>query len=176
MGRKFFTIVLFAVMMFIVGVTAASAEWVSLPSAEYISNAFSGFLPIVMSSDTPETEGPVGALIVFSTQAKTTGAGGGRVGMNAKCAAEDPKAHFCTLQEVHNAFLTSGVYFNTSTAEDSWIDNIDSTDVMIWNSYNCGGWTNEAAGGRIVRRKAEGPLTTTDCTRSLPIACCRWVP
>ncbi len=58
MGRKIFTIVLFAVMMFVLGVTAATADWVSLPNAEFITNAFSGFLPIVTSSDSPEAEGP----------------------------------------------------------------------------------------------------------------------
>ena len=125
MGRKIFTIVLFAVMMFVVGVTAASADLVTLPSTEYITNAFSGFLPIVTKSDSSEAE-PAGTLYVFSTSAKTDGSppdGGGRVGMNAMCSAEDPNAHFCTVQEVEFAMLRSGVYFNSSKTEESWIDN-----------------------------------------------------
>ena len=174
MGRKIFTIVLFAVMMFVAGVTAASADWFSLPSAEFISNAFSGFLPIVMSSDSAEVEGPVGALIVFSTKAKTNGDGGGRVGMNAMCAAEDPNAHFCTSTEVKNAADSTGVYFKSSTSEDSLIDDVGQENL---NGDNCLGWSNNSSslGGKILVRNAKW-IQSINCGVTLPITCCKWVP
>jgi len=176
MGRKIFTIVLFAVMVFVVGVTAASADLVTLPSAEHISNAFSGFLPIVTKSESPEAEGPVGALIVFSTTAKTTGAGGGRKGMNAKCAAEDITAHFCSFNEIENAILSSGVFFNT-TAE-SWTDYLDYDKNYVrysWGTSNCEQWTKKStAGGKTIN--GNGSTGGGDCNESLSVACCKWVP
>ncbi len=57
---------------------------------------------------------------MFSTSAKTTGNGGGRVGMNAKCSAEAIKSHFCTFNEIENAMLTSGVFFSSSKTDESW--------------------------------------------------------
>ena len=175
MGRKIFTVVLFAVMMFVIGVTAASADLVSLPGAEFITKAFSGFLPIIFNSnEVAGVEGPTGALIVFSTTAKTSGAGGGRVGMNAKCAEEDPNAHFCTSTEVQNAASSTGVYFESSPSEDSLIDDIGQGNL---NGDNCLGWTTNSSslGGKILARNAKW-IQSINCEVTLPIACCKWVP
>jgi hypothetical protein len=175
MGRKIFTIVVFAVMMFVVGVTAASADLVSLPSAEYITNAFSGFLPIVMSSGSAETASPVGVLHVFSTKAKTTGDAGGRVGMGEKCAAEDPNAHFCEIGAIYNALTTTGVVFNISLEQETWVDAVGFETDVDWEGLSCGGFNSEDGEGYVLEPKATN-VASQFCSSNLPIACCKWVP
>ena len=175
MGRKIFTIILFAVMMFLVGVTAASAELVTLPSAEYISNALSSFLPIVMSGGSAEAASPAGVLYVFSTTTKTSGDAGGRVGMGQKCAAEDAEAHFCEIGEVHNALTTSGVVFNTSLSQESWVDAVGYAANPDWSGLSCGGFNSEGGEGYTIEPMAT-EIGSQFCSSKLPIACCKWIP
>ena len=52
MNRKIFTIIIFAVMMFMLGVNAAAANWVTLPNPYNLSNSFANFLPVIFSSST----------------------------------------------------------------------------------------------------------------------------
>jgi len=182
MGRKIFTIVLFAVMMFVVGVTAATADWVEFPELESSPIVSAIFAPIAFSSneEIPVTAEPTGALYVFSTVAKTTGKAGGRVAMHAKCSAEDPKAHFCTNYEIQNAMLSNGVYFASSTTEESWIDWLDykdTTGVYDWSFFNCKSWTYSAYPDEGITLNTNAyDFSSEYCETSLPIACCKWVP
>ena len=183
MGRKIFTIVLFAVMMFVLGVTAATADWVELPELESSPIVSAIFAPIAFSSneEIPVAAEPSGALYVFSTTAKTWGNAGGRVAMHSMCSAEDPKSHFCTVQEVQNAMLKNGVYFASSTTEESWIDYIryvESTGGYDWSSQNCQSWTDvplHAEASTLDMNAYE--INSAECdSNSLPIACCKWIP
>lgn len=176
MSRKIFTLLLFAVMMFVVGVTAATADWVEFPELENLPNALSSFLPIVFSSNKmPQVEGPSGTLYVFSTTAKTTGMGGGRVGMYEKCAAEDPNAHFCEIGEIYNAVTTSGVVFNTSLTQETWVDAVGFETDVNWSGLSCGGFNSEDNEGYVIEPKA-ADISSQLCSSNLPVACCKWVP
>ena len=144
--------------------------------------------------DTVNSVASGGALQVFQTVATYNGsgpAGYGRSGMHAGCRAEDPDSHFCTLQEIENAWKTSGVDF--VLVGQAWVDNavvgtIDSgysgdfTIVSDWYGgsasgdypYNCNAWTNSTntARGLIMNDGAISPATEA-CDDIHPIACCK---
>lgn len=182
MSRKIFTVVLFAVMMFLVGVTAATAGWVELSELGNLPYVSSVFAPIAFSSpeEIPQAAEPTGALYVFSTSAKTNGKAGGRVAMHIMCSAEDPNAHFCTHDEIQYAMLRNGVYFGSSTTEESWIDWIDYSeinDTYDWSFYNCKSWTYSAYPDQGVTLNSNAyDITWEYCEKSLSLACCKWVP
>ena len=182
MGRKIFTIVLFAVMMFVLGVTVATADWVEFPELENLPSVSSIFAPIAFSSpeEIPQAVEPTGTLYVFSTSAKTTGKAGGRVAMHAKCSSEDTKAHFCTNYEIQNAKLRNGVYIASSTTEESWIDWLDykeTTGLYDWSFFNCKSWTYSAYPDEGITLNINAyDFSGEYCENSLPIACCKWVP
>ncbi len=135
-----------------------------------------------------------GQLIVFQTSGTYNGSGPsgyGRSGMHAACQAEDPASHFCTIQEIENAWKTRGVLFITSS--QSWIDNAvvgtindDFTgDILIssdWYGgnvngdypYNCNAWTINLPDGRgtIINSGAISWAVET-CDDVHPIACCK---
>jgi hypothetical protein len=135
-----------------------------------------------------------GPLMVFQTAATYNGAGPaayGRSAMHAACRQEDPASHFCTLQEVENAWKTGGV--DILLTGQAWIDNavvgtIDSgytgdfTTVSDWfggsadgdHPYNCNAWTVNANANRglILNSGAISPAIEA-CDDVHPIACCK---
>lgn len=142
-----------------------------------------------------ETAGsPRGVLHVFNSNVTVNGGGPvgyGRSGMNAACRAEDPASHFCTIQEVENAWKTTGIDFVLTG--QSWIDNAivatvnsdyngDATGASDWYGgtamgdypYNCGAWTlsTNTARGLILNLGAISPASET-CDDVHPIACCK---
>jgi hypothetical protein len=137
---------------------------------------------------------PRGVLHVFQTTATVNGSGPsgyGRSGMHAGCRAEDPASHFCTIQEIENAWKTTGVDFVLTS--QSWVDNAivgtvnpdyggDTIVASDWYGgnangdypYNCNGWTINLSTGRglIINSGAISPAVET-CDDIHPIACCK---
>ena len=135
-----------------------------------------------------------GVLQVFTTSATFNGsgpAGYGRTGMHAACQAEDPDSHFCTIQEIENAWKTGGV--NMMQVSQAWVDNAivgtidsgyggnvsaasdwyggnDSTDYP----YNCNAWliSTNAGRGMIMNTGAISPAAEA-CDDIHPITCCK---
>lgn len=142
------------------------------------------------------TQSPArGTLQVFGTSTSYNGnpaTGYGRRGMHEACRLEDPESHFCSIQEVENAFRTTGVTFLTHGA--MWVDNVilgslsDTYDgdwfaASDWygggsssSDYplNCGGWTQStsAAYGFAINTGAISPSIAV-CDSTHPIACCK---
>lgn len=137
---------------------------------------------------------PRGTLQVFRTTATYNGLnapGHGRYGMHEACRQEDPASHFCTIQEIENAWRTTGVSF--LSASQMWIDNAiigtlaDGYDGnVIGNSdwiggstssfqpYNCNAWRSSSNDGRgmILNIGAITPANEA-CDDIHPIACCK---
>jgi hypothetical protein len=147
------------------------------------------FLPLITKGETNTTVGPSGALYVFTSSGTTTGNAGGRPGMNAICSATDPASHFCTLQEIDNAFRDTGVFF-ASAFSQAWLDNNGShmrgtpwgnsyTDyemIIEWGA-GCNTWTDNQSTslGRAITSTGAG-TTNAWCSTSSPVACCKWIP
>jgi len=133
------------------------------------------FLPLVLEGAESVAPSPTGALYVFSTAATTNGNPGGREGMNAMCSAEDVQAHFCTIQEVENAFANTGVYF-AKPFSSSWVDDPLSSGWSVSN-VNCIGWTDTTPNNRgfiIIEKAWETGLKA--CGILTSVACCKWIP
>ena len=137
---------------------------------------------------------PRGALHVFAGSVSVNGggpAGYSRAGMHAACRADDPASHFCNIQEIENAWKTTGVDF-VATGQ-VWIDNAvlgtndpgytgDIAAVSDWYGgsaigdypYNCQAWTNSnnAARGYILNTAALS-FASDACDDTHPIACCK---
>lgn len=133
-------------------------------------------------------------LRVFQTVATYNGsgpAGYGRAGMHAGCRLEDPSSHFCTIQEIENAWKEGGLSFEATS--QAWVDNGivgtvntgyggDTAAASDWYGgnaagdfpYNCNGWINSTGAGRglIVNDGAISPAVET-CDDIHPIACCK---
>ena len=138
--------------------------------------------------------GVSGVLQVFSTNSSYNGAGPAgyaRSGMDAACRAQDSESHFCTLQEIENAWKTGGVNFILTG--QSWVDNAvtgtidpgytgDFQVVSDWyggnadgdHPYNCNAWTNSTnpARGLIINSGAISPAVEA-CDDIHPISCCK---
>jgi hypothetical protein len=138
--------------------------------------------------------GANGVLQVFQTSTTYNGAGPtgyGRSGMHATCRLEDPTAHFCSLQEIENAWKTHGI--DLVLVNQAWVDNaqvgtIDSgytgdfQSVSDWyggnaindHPYNCNAWTvsTNTARGLILNTGAISPAAEA-CDDNHPIACCK---
>ena len=177
MNRKIFTLIMFAVLVFLLGARAATAQWISLPKASELGNSITSFFPVIFKNypaTTVETS-PTGALYVFSTTATTNANPGGRSGMNAICSAEDINSHFCNTEELVKALTSSGVYFS-DPFNKAWSDNVVS--LSTWDGeYTCVGWTYSSSGqsGRTIEDQAERPGVQS-CNDNLPVACCKWIP
>ncbi len=72
MNRKIFTIIIFAVMMFLFGVNAATAKWISLPDPSNLSKAFANFLPVILRSTSETYLFVPGTAFVKETSADAT--------------------------------------------------------------------------------------------------------
>jgi hypothetical protein len=167
---------MFAVLVFLLGARAATAQWISLPKASEIANSISSFLPIMFKNYSAPSANPHGALYVFSSTQTTDGDADGRPGMNTICSNEDSLAHFCTVSEVENAFESNGVYFAT-LFHKSWVDTpLEGTD---WNGSNCFAWTTSSGGehGKVINHEASHVINE-QCNLSPPppVACCPWIP
>lgn len=140
---------------------------------------------------------PRGTLTVFTSSATTSAApANARAGMGALCLQDDPTAHFCTLQEISAALMSTGVVFqapfpsawvdqirrsnisrpngsdNYTTTNDYWRGSANTTDPFY--IQNCNGWTSTAAAGygTIIQAGAEN-YTQVACNLGYPVACCK---
>ena len=174
MNRKVFTLITFAVLVFLLGARAATAQWISLPKASELGNSISSFFPIIFKNYSATSALPPGVLYVFSSNSHTDGDAAGRPGMNTICSNEDSLAHFCTVDEVESAFKSNGVYFAT-LFHKSWVDTpLEGTD---WNGSNCFAWTTSSGGehGKVINHEASHVIDE-QCNQNLKVACCKWVP
>jgi len=149
--------------------------------------------PLVI--DSPQAFSRVGTILqVFQTGTPYDGggpAGFGRSAMHNACHQVDPSSHFCILQEMENAWKTSGVSFQSAGL--AWIDNavvgtVNSNydgnfqnfsdwyggDAVGDHPYNCEGWTNadNLARGLILNNGAIS-VAVEACDDVQQIACCR---
>lgn len=137
---------------------------------------------------------PRGALHVFATSATFNGAGPtgyGRSAMHEACRAEGPASHFCTIQEIENAWKTTGV--DIVTYAQAWVDNAvvgtinpdyggDTQVASDWYGgsaigdypYDCNAWTvsGNANRGLILNNGAISPAVEA-CDDTHPVACCK---
>jgi len=170
MNKKHIVILaVLAVVIFILGAHAATAN----PLSVQIGSITISFLPLVITSQAADA--PSGVLYVFSSTATTNGNPGGRLAMNDICPSQDPDSHFCRREEIENAWITTGVYFDTSM-QDSWVEAFYSSD---WSegANNCDAWTYETSGdnGHAIVNGAHS-LTSRTCDTILAVACCKWMP
>jgi hypothetical protein len=101
------------------------------------------------------------------TTATTTGAAGGRPGINQMCAAEFPDAGICRYSEIRNASPSSvtGV---------AWVDN----DLILGDyvPFDCENWSS-GNGGRALHTVGANSLTiqrsSLICGDERAIACCK---
>jgi hypothetical protein len=169
-----------------------------LPNRDVNADGVIDTLDIQQVASSWNTSGsPRGTLTVFTSSSTTNGAAAdGRAGMGALCRVNDPDAHFCTLEEINNAFGSTGVVFVTPFPM-AWVDMIRhrniarpngadtySTGNYYWRGVessadpfyiqNCNGWTNAngASYGTIIMLNAEN-YTQVTCNQPLPVACCK---
>ena len=167
MNRIIFVVVLFAVLMFALGVRAAAAGWVSLPQAEELLS----FFPIVFKQGSIAADYPSGVLYIFPSTATTDGTAT-RPGMQAICFNEDPDAHFCNKSEVANS-MRDGSYFKNPFVR-SWVESAPDGE---WVMGCCNGWTEIEIGNTafVIIDNAQR-ITTALCSEELPVACCKQIP
>jgi hypothetical protein len=182
-----------AVLIFVAG--AALAQEGYDPEKDVDNNGQIDVIDIQEVAESWDTAGsPRGVLHVFATSAQFNGAGPagyGRSGMHDACRAEDPSSHFCTIQEIENAWKTTGVDFVASGL--SWVDNAivgtvnsdyagDTQVSSDWYGgnaagdypYNCNAWTINTNTGRglILNNGAISPAVEA-CDDVHPISCCK---
>lgn len=179
--KKFLKLSL-VVFLFIVAASDTYPHWISQSDILYVD------MPMVLNAlpTTTQEFSPSGVLIVFSSTTTTNANGGGRSGMNAICTAEDPDAHFCSLYEIENAYVSTGVYFR-NPFNKAWVDNptrlgtrISTPDAPYgsnWIENNCGGWvsdtTEKYAHAIMDSARANG---SGKCNEVNYVACCKWGP
>jgi len=181
-------IVVFAflgIIIFALGAQLATAQPIKIQVGDTIFQ----FLPLIMTSKAADA--PPGVLYVFSSTATTDGSAGGRDDIGDICPTEDTGSHFCSLQEIENAWATTGVYFSNPFTE-SWVDNPfllgtlypDSSGnprISSWPSVgengNCGSWSQDFPGayGSVINISAVN-AHYSDCNIPLPVACCKQMP
>jgi hypothetical protein len=174
MNRKVFTLIMFAVLVFLLGARAATAQWISLPKASELGNSISSFFPIIFKNYSATSANPHGVLYVFSSTSTTDGDAGGRPGMNTICSNEDSLAHFCTVSEVENAFKSNGVYFATPIHK-SWVDTPLAMSSWSDDYENCSAWTSaSSAFGKAINHMASH-VVDEQCNQNIRVACCKWI-
>jgi hypothetical protein len=195
MNRKIFTIIILAVLFFLLGATAAASGFLPIETLVPGDLDVSAFLPLLVKNYSA-SGGLNGTLVVFSTAASTNGSAGGRAGMNDQCLLEEPDSHFCTLSEIENAMMTGGVRFRSPFVE-AWVDNPGLGTVLThqidgayhdsrWQYGNCQGWaTNQSAYDAVilfndatgVNTEGQGGIyVEAHCQEVKRVACCRWAP
>jgi len=197
MERKRLSIVLLAILFFVLGVQVASSGWFSSQLRAPGDLSVAGFLPL-LTRNYSASAAASSTLVVFSSAGTTAGGGGGRSGMNQICANHDPASHFCSLNEIESAMMGGGVRFAPGFV-DSWVDRLylgtqvthqvdGSLHVSSWNYNNCNGWTSnsnsieavyilvDGMGINIEPDPATGQSFAGFCNTSRHVACCRWEP
>ncbi len=188
MNRKIFTLIMFAVLVFLLGARAATAQWISLPKASDLVNSVSSFLPVILKNYSATSAIPSGVLYIFPSTATTDGDAGGRSAIQQICPSEDTGAHFCSIYEIENAWTTSGVFFKHPFTK-SWIDFPNRFGTLAYTSAGypyvsewsgagtCDTWTSSLniKNGRTIYESAF-EIAGETCDASLPIACCKRIP
>ena len=182
-----------AALVFVAGVALAQDGYD--PEKDIDNNGQIDVIDIQEVAESWDTAGsPRGVLHVFATSATFNGAGPagyGRTAMHDACRAEDPSSHFCTIQEIENAWKTTGIDIVTSS--QAWVDNAivgtvnsnyggDTQTSSDWYGgsalgdfpYNCNAWTvsGNANRGLILNNGAISPAVEA-CDDVHPIACCK---
>jgi hypothetical protein len=147
------------------------------------------FLPLVMKAMKLIPTSGSGVLYVFPTTTTTAGSPSAwRAGMHDICIVEDPESHFCSLEEIEHAWVTTGVQFEHMPSV-SWLDTaslatlvdpVNGTsewNITVGSKANCDGWrsTDPADEGTILMGNGLGPYTE-NCDVVLPVACCKHLP
>ena len=188
MNRKVFTLIMFAVLVFLLGARAATAQWISLTKASELGNSITSFFPVIFKNYPTTSVIPSGVLYIFSSTATTTGNAGGRSAIQQICPSEDTSAHFCSIYEIESAWTTSGVLFNHPFPK-AWIDFPNRLGTLAYTTagypFNsewsgagtCDTWTSSLniKNGRTIYESAFDIAGET-CDASLPIACCKRIP
>ena len=169
--KHIFIFAVLAIVIFALGTQLATAK----PMKLEIGNTEISLFPLILT--TKAADAPSGVLYIFSSSITTDGGIGSRSEMNDICPSEIPDSHFCRLEEIENAWVTTGVYFENYLPE-SWVEYF-SDSVGNWSQANdnCEAWTRDTgdysgmailAGAQLYARR--------DCSQSLSIACCKQIP
>jgi hypothetical protein len=162
------------------------ANWTSVSGTDYATALLAGGATlrncaeqhVLACCSTPYRE-----LFRGYTTATTTGSGGGRALMHARCAAELPGSHLCHLAEYHRATPTV-----TPPIGGAWIDNSGaaSADGAVETNVaardagrltgrtpfgNCANWTDPSTtsyGAALT----PGAAYLSSCNVARPLACC----
>jgi len=180
--KQIFVFALLGILVFALGAQLATAQPVEIR----IGNTTIQFLPLIMT--TKAADAPPGVLYVFPSTATMDGSAGGRDDMGDICFTQDPESHLCSLQEIENAWVTTGVHFSNSFSK-SWVDNPSFLGTIYpdssgdprnssWGSVgeygNCASWSLDIAGpyGTVILASG-AEIFYEDCDSELPIACCK---
>jgi hypothetical protein len=123
------------------------------------------------------------------TTATTTGNGGGRAAMHARCGAQFPGSHLCHSSEYYRTQNTitppaGGAWLDLSGTLHSWGDpttggveaSVRSSRYLGSDTDNCLGWTTASPG---TGNPYQGMIAGLDgqslayCNTSHPLACCK---
>jgi len=158
-----------AIVIFALGAQLATAQPVELR----IGNTEISFLPLIVT--TKAADAPPGVLYVFSLPLSTQGDVGGRPAIMDLCPTEDPESHFCSLEEIENAWAATGVFFSSSL-ENAWVDTFSAT-YWVSDTDNCNGWTSsDSAHSGYTISEYFVARATYGCHSSMSVACCKQMP
>lgn len=102
------------------------------------------------------------------TTEKTTGAGGGRFGMNQRCANQYAGSTMCLASEVYTVDPSK-------ITENGWVDVLEGNTVFQ-DAYNCSGWTSSTGARAILTSTGRTTWSSTSssvCGQSHSVACCK---
>ena len=171
MNKKYILILsILAIGIFALGAQLATAQPVEIT----VGNTTISFLPLIISSRAAEA--PSGVLYVFSSTTLTDGNPGGRDAMQNICFSEDPDSHFCSVDEISNAWVETGVHF-TYPFTDTWVDNPYLEGDWIFEDRSCGSWLENSAAvqGNLIFSTARN-IVGRNCSAEHHIACCKRMP
>ena len=196
--QSFLGTLLAATLVIALGIAGVALAQQYIPERDVNADGHIDTVDVQQVASSWNTSGsPHGTLTVFASTTTTTAAPtDARAGMGALCRLADPAAHFCTLQEINAAFMSTGVAFqapfpatwvdfirrsnisrpngsdNYNTTNDYWRGAANTVDPFY--VQNCNGWTSTGAGayGTIIQAGAENYLQVV-CSQSYPVACCK---
>ena len=196
--QSFVGALLAAALIVALGIAGAAVAQQYIPERDVNADGRIDAVDIQQVASSWNTSGsPRGTLTVFVSSATTSAApADARAGMGALCLQDDPTAHFCTLQEIDAAFMSTGVVFQAPFPA-AWVDQIRrstlsrpngadtyTTTIDYWRGaantsdpfyvQNCNGWTSTSAMGygTVIQAGAEN-YTQVLCSQSYPVACCK---
>jgi|GEM_PF-6973347 len=148
------------------------------------------YLPLIMKA-LQALQGANGTLFVFPSSSTTNGDAGGRSGMAAICEATDAESNPCTIEEIENAWIETGVKF-APFAGEIWVDNAklgtlvsfyDTPPGSEWagssspGPRNCNGWTSTSGTGFGLTLASNGQdINLEYCDANIAVACCKRSP